>query len=790
MSTTVEKKVVVTFDANGEQLQKTVTNLERTVNGAGQTAQKAGGLFGKFGDDVKQGIAIGFGISTVSMVSGAIGMVKDAMGAVVKIGSDFEAEMSKVQAITGATGEEIEQLTSFAREMGAVTMMSASEAAAAMTKLGMAGWRNSEIMAGLPAILDLTVASGQEMAFVADAVSDQLTAFGYSAKDATMYSDALAYAMTNANVDMTTLTESLKYIAPVASSTGFSMQEVVGAVMMLGDAGIKGSQAGTSLRTVMLNLTGANEKATEKLNELGVAVFDSSGKTRSLSEIMYDLERATRKMTDAQKAQVYNTLVGKTAVAGFSTLMEQGTEKLDLYTQGVHNSTGASKEMAKVMADNLQGKIETLNGGLEELALSMYEKVEPALSAVVEGLTNVVEHINGANEPVTLFGKSVEGLSDTIVASLTPYEELGNAINNNMMALQYMSGITEATYTNMAMNVQQWKDQSIADITAKASEEWSLMETHYAGIAEMTGLSLEDLKKRYDEHYSLQIATTEESYNMIKAIYDKAGQEKRALTEQEMLDIQNIIKNGNERMISLHTETYEQEKKLLQDYTNGTLEITRDNLVQVWDEAVKHRNNMIESANKEKDEQIKIARRLREVGVITDEEYGKMVKSAETAHKEMASDADATFLQLKTTLLDQANELGILYNKKTDELSIIQDGVRVKLEKEIKTPLSADDKASAVLDKVMNKYDKLKGKSRSPISIKINTTETTTKRTIMSSGTNGVSTINTQPTSLTREGLLRDSYSSINYNGNLIFNDKSDIDYFMRQTARMIDRKY
>lgn len=791
MSTTIEKKVMVTFDANGNQLQKTVTELERSVTSAGQTAQKSGGIFSKFGNDVKTGIAVGFGISTVSMVSGAIGLIKDGIGQVISVGAEFEKTMSNVGAITNATGKEFEQLEQLARDMGATTMMSATESAEAIAKLGMAGWRNAEIMAGLPAVLDLTIASGKEMEFVADAVSDQLTAFGYTAKDATMYADSLAYAMTNANVDMTTLTESLKYIAPVANSTGFSMQEVVASVMMLGDAGIKGSQAGTTLRTVMLNLTGANEKATGQLKELGVAVYDSEGKTRSLKDIMTDLTKATNGMTDAQKSQIYNTIVGKTAVAGFSTLMQQGSEKLDLYTQGIHNSAGASKEMAEVMGDNLSGRVKILNSALQELGISIYDKVSPALTDMVVGITDIINKINESDEPVRLFGTSIEGLSDTVISSLQPYSDLEQAINSNMLSMQYMSGVTTDTYTNMALNVTKWKEQSIADITAKASEEWTLLEQHYGSIGELTGLSLEDLKKRYDDYYALQVETTNQGTQMIQSIIDTAGQEKRALTSQEMLDIQNIISNGNQRMISLHTETYEQEKRLLNDYTSGTLEITKDNFADVWTEAVNHRNNMIKSADSEKEEQLKIARRLRDVGVIQDEEYAKMVRSAEQAHDTMVSDADGAFGALKETLVAQANELGLMYDSSTQEIWYMHEGTRKKLEAEIETPLSADDQASSILDKVSKKYDNLSKKARTPISIKVNTQETTTKRTVVAKGTSGYSLSPSRMMAVPQETITpRTNSNTVNYNGNLVFNDKSDIDYFMKQTARMIDRKY
>ena len=177
----VEKRVKVTFDADGNKLKEEITTIERSLDKAGQTASKSGGVFSKFGEDVKTGIGQGFGISTVGLVSDAIGKLKEFAVSSVTTGIEFEQSMANVKAISGATGDEFQKLTDFARELGATTMMSASESADAMSFLAMAGWETSEIMAGLPAILDLTIASGSEFATVADIVSDNLTAFGLSA---------------------------------------------------------------------------------------------------------------------------------------------------------------------------------------------------------------------------------------------------------------------------------------------------------------------------------------------------------------------------------------------------------------------------------------------------------------------------------------------------------------------------------------------------------------------------------------------------------------------------------
>ena len=220
---TVESRVKVYFDADGSPFKRVVSEIEKTaegtkktvleavktnkkvINDGAESAKQAGGIFGKFGDDVAKGMAMGFGIGVVDMVANATQMVVNFAKESVTVGAEFEQAMANVKAITGSTGESFNQLTDFARDLGKTTMMSAQESAEAMSFLGMAGWDTTQIMAGLPNILNLTIASGRDFATVADIVSDNLTAFGMSADESGRYTDALAYAMSNANVNMDTL---------------------------------------------------------------------------------------------------------------------------------------------------------------------------------------------------------------------------------------------------------------------------------------------------------------------------------------------------------------------------------------------------------------------------------------------------------------------------------------------------------------------------------------------------------------------------------------------------------
>lgn len=793
---------MVKFDADGSQLSKTVTELERTITGASNTAQQSGGIFGKFGNDVKQGIMMGFGLSTVGLVTSAIGLIKDGIGKVISTGMEFEQSMANVKAITGATGDEFKQLTDLARHMGATTQMTASESAEAISKLGMAGWDTKEIMAGLPAVLDLTVASGQEMAFVADAVSDQLTAFGYSAKDATMYSDALAYAMTSANVDMTTLTESLKYIAPVAQTTGFSMQETVSAVMMLGDAGIKGSQAGTTLRTVMLNLTGANQKATDTLKDLGVAVYDSEGKTRKLADIMRDLDKATQGMTDAQKANTYNTLVGKTAVAGFSTLMEQGAGKLETYTTGVYNSSGATAEMAEIMGDTAEGKAKRLQSALDELSITLYDKVSPFLAKGTEDLTNFIswvsngfKHVEDLSEANRLFGDSLETVSDKVINTLTPFQDMQREIGSLTEVTKTLGSVSGATYDEMLAKTQENFTQSKELLARKQEEEWGMITTYSQKYLMADAEEKAKLKEQFDSFYTQKTKLMDSREKEISEIINTAKERNVSLTEEECNRINTLTSLNMKDLVRIASDSYEEQTALLNAYKTNEKKITADTAKMILDNATKTKDGVIKEAEARLQGELSSANALRKASAITEQEYNKMVSDATMNYDQIAKKADSGFNEVKDSIVKAITDAGGKYNEKTGELTDSHGKLVANLkDNPPTTEIKANDKASPVIDNVNKKMNSLNGKKAT---VTITTRENTVKgRTQYDGGyrtTQAIASsyLNTGVRGITgRDTVTTPNTSTINYNGNMVFNDKSDIDYFMRKTARMIERNY
>lgn len=807
MSTTTEKRVKVVFDADGNPLQKTVTEIEKTVNKttdtlkqAGDAANNTGGIFGKFGNDVKAGIAMGFGVSTVGMVTSACNLVKQGIADTIQTTAQFEQSMAKVKAITGATGAEFDTLTGFARELGATTMMSATESADAMAFLGMAGWETSEILAGLPAILDLTVASGKDFATVADIVSDNLTAFGLSANDATMYSDSLAYAMTHANVNMDTLGESLKYIAPVATSAGVSMQEAVAMTMMLGDAGIKGSQAGTTLRTVMLNLTGANEKATAKLKELGVAVFDSEGKTRSFADIIRDLNKATEGMTDAQKTAIANTLVGKTAVSGFSVLLEQGADKLRAYTDGIHNSNGASEEMAAIMGDTLQGKTKIFQSALEDLQITLGNALLPSLTAGVESLTNFVTWlgegcplVQEATVELGVFGASLDLVSEKTSNALTPLEEYGNGILANIAVMEQFGGVGTETYNQLIADVSNWKDQSLSLIDQKEAEGLNLIKNYSQQYLLASAEEKAELEAKHKEFYENKRNLTTEREAEITEILATAKENNVGLTQEQADRIKTLVSLQQKDMIRTVSDSYSEQTALLDAFSGKQKAVTAETASMIMQKAEETRQSTVKAAKDRFNQELATANEMRKVGQITNDEYGKMVTSAQTNYEQIVKASDTGFDKVKDKIIKSITDAGGKYNERTGELKDAHGNMVDYMNgTPMETKVKVDTKsAEQSINAIQKKINNIKGKT---VKVEVNTkyTNTTVNRTV-----NGrsVPTMDTQAMAMARSAVMpinnmSSGNNTINYNGDLVFNNKSDIDYFLKKTARAIERKY
>ena len=245
--------------------------------------------------------------------------------------------MSKVAAVSGATGSDLEALRDKAREMGEKTKFSASEAAEAMNYMAMAGWKTEDMLSGIEGVMNLAAASGEDLATTSDIVTDALTAFGLTAKDSGHFADILAAASSNANTNVSMMGETFKFCAPIAGALGFSAEDTAEAIGLMANAGIKGSQAGTSLRTIMNNLSGEVKICGSSIGEVTVATTNADGSMRDLSDILADCRTAFSGLSESEKAAAAESLVGKNAMSGFLALMNAGEADINKLSSAIDN---------------------------------------------------------------------------------------------------------------------------------------------------------------------------------------------------------------------------------------------------------------------------------------------------------------------------------------------------------------------------------------------------------------------------------------------------------------------
>lgn len=316
--------------------------------------------------------------------------------AAVKTAADFEQSMAQVAAVAGLdrTGAEFEALSDKAKQMGADTKFSASEAADAFNYMAMAGWDASQMMDGIAGIMDLAAASGEDLALTSDIVTDALTGFGLAAADSGHFADVLAAASNSANTNVSMLGESFKYVAPVAGSLGFSIEDVSVALGLMANSGIKASQAGTSLRSLFTNLVRPTGQAEEAIDALGISVTNMDGTMKPLNQIMLELRDTFGGLTDAQKAQYAAMLAGQEGMSGFLAIVNASDADFQKLAENINNADGTAQDMAATMMDTTEGAIEQLRGALESLAIEFGEVLIPMVTDFVRWLTGIIDKFN------------------------------------------------------------------------------------------------------------------------------------------------------------------------------------------------------------------------------------------------------------------------------------------------------------------------------------------------------------------------------------------------------------
>ena len=383
------------YDALQREIIETENNLRDLERQAGQSAvalQKIAATGEKLKTVGSAIEGVGQKLMPVTAAVGGLG------AAAVKVASDFDSAMSQVAAVSGATGKDLEVLRDKAREMGSKTKFSASEAAEAMNYMAMAGWKTNDMLSGIEGIMNLAVASGEDLATTSDIVTDALTALGLSAGDSGHFADILAAASSNANTNVSMMGETFKYCAPVAGALGFTAEDTAEAIGLMANAGIKSSQAGTAMRSMMTNLTGEVKFVGDAFGELTIQTTNTDGSMRSLGDILADCRAAFSQMSESEKAANAEALVGKNAMSGFLAVMNAAPGDIEKLNSAINNCDGTAEKMAATMQDNLAGQLTILKSQLEELAISIGEILMPYIRQIVGWIQGLVDWLNSLDE--------------------------------------------------------------------------------------------------------------------------------------------------------------------------------------------------------------------------------------------------------------------------------------------------------------------------------------------------------------------------------------------------------
>lgn len=371
--------------------------------------------------------------AVLSKIGGALAKV-GKMGAValggaavasVKLAADFESGMSNVAAISGETGGALDKLSAKAKEMGAKTKFSAKEATEAYQYMAMAGWKSGDMLEGIEPLMKLAGASGEDLATTSDIVTDGLTAFGMSAKDTGRFADVLAAASANANTNVSMMGESFKYAAPVAGALGFSVEDTSLALGLMANSGIKASNAGTALRSMLTNMAKPTKQSSQALDALGISLTDSTGQMKPFKEVMGDLRKGFAGLTEDQKASYAASIAGKTGMSGLLAVVNASDKDFDKLASAIEGSNGACEKMYETANDNLAGQLTILKSTVESIGIAFGEKLTPAVKKAVGVVQGIGEKINNMLDPTTKAGKKFDEMGSKILGTVKHILESG-----------------------------------------------------------------------------------------------------------------------------------------------------------------------------------------------------------------------------------------------------------------------------------------------------------------------------------------------------------------------------
>lgn len=467
--------------------------------------------------------------------------------AAVKTATDFEAAMSNVRAISGATGADFKGLEKKAIELGASTTFSATEVANAMTEMAKAGWDSQQIMDGMGGVLDAAAASGEELATVSTIVADSITTFGLAASESTRVADLLAQSANAGTINITDLGESIKYIGPVAKTMGFEIEDVVTAITALSTAGIKGSQAGTTLRSMFARLVKPTDDVKIAMNKLGITLADSEGNFYSMNDILEQMRSKFSKLTPEQQTYYATVLAGQEGMSGLTALLSMTQEEYDKISVSMKNAAGTAERTADVMQDNLAGAVEQLGGALESAGITLGKRLTPYIRDAAEVVTDLTEKISEMSdeeiESAVQFAAMAAAIGPTVsIASklLKGFTTLGRGIKAVSTEVKLFTGAVKLH--NLGMEDMALKTSTSYRGLASLKNVITSLNPYTvaltAGVVALTAAVVVGTKRQEEYRKQLRAETEEE-----KALTDAVNESTEARKESQEA-IQSSVDNA------------------------------------------------------------------------------------------------------------------------------------------------------------------------------------------------------------------------------------------------------
>ncbi|MEV2697771.1 phage tail tape measure protein [Paenibacillus larvae] len=710
-----------------EQKLKTLrTELGKTklsLNGIGESMQKAGKKIADAGSNLTK---------KVTLPIAGIG------AAALKVGIDFEAGMSEVKAISGATGEDFEKLKAKAEELGANTKFSASEAASGLKYMAMAGWDTKQMLAGIDGVMMLAAASGEDLGLVSDIVTDSMTAFGLAADQAGKFADILAASSSKSNTNVAMLGESFKYVAPVAGALGYSAEDTAVALGLMANAGIKASQSGTSLRSALTNLASPTKEMKKVMSKLHISITDNKGKMKSLDTIMRDLRKSFGGLTKEQQASYAATLFGKEAMSGMLAIINTSEADYNKLSSAIYNSKGAAKDMSDTMQDNAKGGLTQLKSALEGLGIKISNILIPVLNKVVDKVRKMVDRFSkldkGTQEVIVkmgllaaavgpavfifgklvdTFGSTIKGISSTIgfigkiggsinsfskIASLAvvPVRALGSAFmflaaNPVGLAITAIAGLTAAgvaLYNHLQKDaipeVERFGDEvsestqkavgAFMDLNDKATVQLNELAWSGKTVSKETADSLTGTFKQMGDQIIENM--DKDHAKQLKSMEEFFAQSS-ALTDKEEIQIIANMKKGQE-----------DRKKTVQDGVNRILGIIQEAADKhraiteaEWEEIGNIRKNMqseaIQVMSESEVEQRAILERMKQnASALSAQQAAEVVQNSVKQKDETIAAAEKQYNDVVKNVIRQRDETGKISAEQAD--AVLADALRQK----------------------------------------------------------------------------------------------------------------